>query len=601
MAEHPLFADDMAEIVESFLVETRELFDGLDNDLLRLERTPDDRALVDHLFRRVHTVKGTAGFLGLEQLMELAHHFEDVLNRLRRGTLTVRPGTVDALLAAFDTMQRLVQQVADRRLEPVDLAPVLARLHGLLEAEPPPSQEPAETLPAVEAAPEAPPAPAPGAAPSLASERPASERPASEPPRTATEAPPSDDGSRAAPRGAETIRVPVERLDALMDLVGELVLSRNRLLQLLGEDARAEAESDLLRDVRGATGQLDFVTTELQAAVMRTRMVQIGRVFARFPRLVRDLAAECGKEVELVLEGEDTELDKSIIEEIADPLVHLVRNAVDHGIEPPDVRRAAGKPARGRLRLAAAHEGDHIVIEVEDDGAGIDPEKVRRKAVEKGFLSAQEAAALSDADALQLIFRPGFSTAQQVSQVSGRGVGTDVVKTNLARLNGSVVTHSVVGVGTRFTLKVPLTLAIIQSLLVRVGTETFALPLHAVDEVVGLDTQARASIRGREVLRHRDAVVPLLRLGQALAVRGYVRPDTTEYAVVVDVAHHRLGLVVDALVGQQEIVIKPLGEFLRKPPCLAGSAILGDGRVVMVLDLGDLVARAGAAAHALAA
>jgi two-component system chemotaxis sensor kinase CheA len=637
MPAHAIFSDDMQEIVESFLVETSELFEGLDNDILQLEHAPD-QALVDQVFRSVHTVKGTAGFLDLEQLSELAHHFEDVLNKVRRGTLTVRPGTVDVLLAAFDQMRVLVQQVADRDLQPVDLAPVIARLDALHEGDAPgaEAEEDDEAMSAEEAEARAAQAEfeedeefmralaeaqAQAAAEAVAAKA-GNDGAAAPAEATPTEAAPEPVQPEAAPTNTsapkasakggaskapaartgatETIRVPVDRLDSLMELVGELVLSRNRMLQLLSESGSGsgadESDGETLREVRGATAQLDFVTTELQTAVMRTRMVQIGRVFARFPRLVRDLAADCGKEVDLVLEGEETELDKSLTEEIADPLIHLVRNALDHGIETPDERRAAGKPARGRLTLAAEHEGDHILIVVEEDGAGIDVERVKAKAVEKGVVTEHEAAEMSDPEAFQLIFRPGFSTAQTVSQVSGRGVGMDVVKTNLARLNGSVTIESERGVGTRFTLKLPLTLAIIQSLLVRVGGETFGIPLHAVDEVVGLDAERRATIRGREVLRHRDEVVGLVRIGEALDVAGYARPEGPENAVVVDVAHQRVGLVVDALVGQKEIVIKPLGDFLGKPPSIAGSAILGDGRVVMVLDLGELVGRQDAPA-----
>ncbi len=574
MAADALFADDMQEIVESFLVETRELLEGLDNDLLLLERAPAP-ALVDQVFRSVHTIKGMAGFLGLEQLTELAHHFEDVLNRLRRGTLTVQPGTLDTLLAAFDQMRALVRQIEDRAIEPVELGPVLTRLKALSEGSTPFPEADTDDAALDEVG--------------------TDDAALDEPEAPAREAQPG--GTSATPRtgGGETIRVPVDRLDALMDLVGELVLSRNRLLQLLADAGTDAAEPQTLRDVRGATAQLDLVTTELQAAVMRTRMVQIGRVFARFPRLVRDLAADVGKQIRLVLEGEETELDKSLTEELADPLVHLVRNAVDHGVEDAATRTARGKPAEGTVRLAAAHEGDHVLLVVEDDGAGIDPEALTAKAVERGLITAREAAEMTETEALQLIFRPGFSTARQVSQLSGRGVGMDVVKTHLTRLNGSVTIESTPGAGTRFTLKLPLTLAIIQSLLVRVGDETFGVPLHAVDEVVELDpaarTTARTTVHGRAVLRHREAVVPLLRLGRALAVAGYAPPERQEFAVVVEVGHHRVGLLVDALVGQKEIVIKPLGDFLKRPPCIAGSAILGDGRVVMVLDLGGLLGR----------
>ena len=630
MSTHPILADDMQEIVESFLVETRELFEGLDNDILQLETGNYDPALVDQIFRSIHTVKGTSGFLDLEQLSELAHHFEDVLNKIRRGTLDVQPGTVDVLLAAFDQMRVLVQQVVDRELVEIDLSEIIGRLVAVSEgsealAAPPSGAAPAppEALAdAAELTPEEAEARAAqaefeedeefmraleAARAAAEAEAAAAKAPALSPAETPgakaadTPAAPQVGKQKAAQRAGtatETIRVPVDRLDSLMDLVGELVLSRNRLLQLLTDAGTNDTEVELLGEVRGATAQLDFVTTELQTAVMQTRMVQIGRVFARFPRLIRDLAGDFGKKIDLVMEGEDTELDKSLTEEIADPLIHLVRNAVDHGVEDPATREAKGKPARGTVRLAAAHEGDHILIMIEDDGAGINAEKVKAKGVEKGLITPQEAADMSEAEAFQLIFRPGFSTAQTVSQVSGRGVGMDVVKTNLARLNGSVTISSELGVGTRFTLKLPLTLAIIQSLLVRVGGETFGVPLHAVDEVVGLEPGQQNTIRGREVLRHREEVLPLVRIGDALHVRDYERPDVQEYAVVVEVAHQRVGLVVDQLVGQKEIVIKPLGDFLGKPPSIAGSAILGDGRVVMVLDLGQLLGRREHAAAA---
>jgi two-component system chemotaxis sensor kinase CheA len=622
MSTHPILADDMQEIVESFLVETRELFEGLDNDILQLESGEVDPALVDQIFRSIHTVKGTSGFLDLEQLSELAHHFEDVLNKIRRGTLDVQPGTVDVLLAAFDQMRVLVQQVVDRELVDVDLSEIIARLVAVSEGAEAPAAAPAakpsageelseeeaearaaqaefeedeEFMRALAAAKAAGEAEAAAARAKKAEAKDNAKEGAVAPsPAPAAKNASKGSNAKAAQRAGtttETIRVPVDRLDSLMDLVGELVLSRNRLLQLLTDAGTSGPEVELLGEVRGATAQLDFVTTELQTAVMQTRMVQIGRVFARFPRLVRDLAGDFGKKIDLVMEGEETELDKSLTEEIADPLIHLIRNAVDHGVEDPATREAKGKPARGTVRLAAAHEGDHILIMIEDDGAGINAEKVKAKGVEKGLITPQEAADMSEAEAFQLIFRPGFSTAQTVSQVSGRGVGMDVVKTNLARLNGSVTISSELGVGTQFTLKLPLTLAIIQSLLVRVGDETFGVPLHAVDEVVGLEPGQQSTIRGREVLRHRDEVLPLVRIGDALNVRDYVRPDVQEYAVVVEVAHQRVGLVVDQLVGQKEIVIKPLGDFLKKPPSIAGSAILGDGRVVMVIDLGQLLGR----------
>ncbi len=571
MSEHPIFSEEMREIVESFIVETREIFEDLEHDLLQLEKNPDDRQLVDKIFRAVHTVKGTSGFLSLEQLSLLAHHFEDVLNRLRKGTLDFDPAMMDVLFEAFDLMKQLLHQVETRKLQPLPITTALTRLQAIAEGR----SAPAATTPEV--------------APTPSAMRPSSEAADSTRSAQAASAPSGNGQAARRDQSTETIRVEIRRLDNLMDLVGELVLGRNRLLQLLSELGTDGNNAELLRELADTTTQIDFITTELQSAVMHTRMVQIGRVFNKFPRLVRDLAREFNKQIELIIEGEETELDKSLIEEISDPLVHLIRNAADHGIEDPETRRAQGKSPIGRIRLAAAQEGNHIVIEIEDDGAGIDPQKLRAKALEKGLITEKEAAEMSDREALELIFRAGFSTAQRVSKVSGRGVGMDVVKTNITKLNGTISVHSVPGQGTRFTLKLPLTLAIIQSLLVRVGEEAFAIPLHSVIEVVGLEPATVYTIKGREVIRLRDTVIPLLRVGEMLQVPDWTYCRERAYAVIVGIAHHRLGLIVDNLIGQKEIVIKPLGNYLKKVPGVAGSTILGDGRVIMILDVGELV------------
>ena len=616
MAEHPIFADDMQEIVESFIVESREIFEGLDHDLLQLERTPDDRELIDRIFRGVHTVKGTSGFLSLEQMSELAHKFEDVLNQLRQGELEFYPAMMDVLFAAFDQMNVLLDRVVEGNMEPVDQEDVLADLQAILDGtlvdEAAPATEEASedtaeteasqaTDDAVDASADAEPEETSAEAnPPEAQAAPASEDPSSEendaPASEAKDATPEATNKsqqrakkRLTDRASETIRVEVDRLDTLMDLVGELVLGRNRLLQLVSDAESIEERERLLRELGDTTSQVDFITSELQSAVMRTRMVQVGRVFNKFPRVVRDLAREFDKKIDLVIEGEDTELDKSLVEEIGDPLTHLIRNAADHGIEMPETRREQGKPERGQVRLSAAHEGNHILIEIEDDGAGIDPDALRKKAVEKGVVSEQEAADLTDAEAFDLIFRPGFSTAKGLSQVSGRGVGMDVVKTNLRRLNGSIDIDSTPGEGTRFTMKLPLTLAIIQSLLVDVGAEKFAIPLHSVTEVVSLDEQEVYTMKGREVMRHRDRVLPLMRIGETLDVTGHTRNTRHAYVVVVAIAHHRLGVVVDDLISQEEIVIKPLGNYLKKVDAVAGSTILGDGSVIMILDIGELI------------
>jgi len=571
IVEHGIYADDMTELVESFIVETRELFDGVEEGLLRLETHADDGALVDEIFRAVHTVKGTAGFLSLEQLSDLTHHFEDVLNRLRRGELDINPDTwpdaVDVLFAAFDQMKTLVQQVGDRRLVTLPIDPLVDQLKAISDGSFTGNVD-AAGLVVKEGTPEA-----AGAEAEAISET----------DRTGSASNPSR-------RANETIRVEVDRLDSLMDLVGELVLSRNRLLQLTTE-ARGQADNEeLTSQLIDNSAQIDFITSELQNAVMHTRMVQMGRVFSKFPRLVRDLAKEFDKQIDLVIEGEETELDKSLTEEIGDPLIHLVRNAADHGVEQPAVREAAGKPRTGTIRLSAEHEGNHIVIRIVDDGAGIDPEKLRAKAIEKGVISKREAEELSESETYELIFRPGFSTAATVSQVSGRGVGMDVVKTNLTKLNGTVAIDSELGKGTTFTLKLPLTLAIIQGLQVRVGQENFAIPLHTVGEVVRLTPDTVETINGREVTRIRDDVLPLIHVGAELDVTGYDDADDA-YAVVVRLAHQQVGLVVNGLISQGEVVIKPLNGYLKNIPGIAGSTILGDGRVIMILDVAEFISR----------
>jgi two-component system chemotaxis sensor kinase CheA len=604
MSDHPIFADDMKEIVESFIVESREILEELDHDLLQLERTPDDRELIDRIFRAVHTVKGTSGFLSLTQMSTLAHRFEDVLNKLRQGDLAFQPAMMDVMFNAFDQMTFLLDKVVEGDMTPVDQDAVLAELDAILDGAYAPDadnkadagdeslQDDAEAAGAASDPahddPRAPEADTESASAPTASASGASED-ASRPNEPA--APPSS-GTGSSPitdRASETIRVEVDRLDNLMDLVGELVLGRNRLLQLVSDAETIDDRANLLRKMGDTTSQVDFITSELQTAVMRTRMVQVGRVFNKFPRVVRDLAREFDKKIDLVIEGEDTELDKSLIEEIGDPLTHLIRNAADHGIETPAERTANGKPERGTIRLSAAHEGNHILIEIEDDGAGIDPDALKTKAIEKDVITASEAADMTDTEAFDLIFRPGFSTARGVSQVSGRGVGMDVVKTNLRRLNGSIDTESTLGEGTRFVMKLPLTLAIIQSLLVEVGRETFAIPLHSVTEVINLSGSDVHTIQGREVMHHRDRVLPLLRIGESLTVDGYERGGRDAYIVVVAIAHHRLGVVVDDLMSQKEIVIKPLGEYLKNVPAVAGSTILGDGSVILILDVAEMI------------
>ncbi len=604
MANHPIFNQDMIEIVDSFVVETREIFEALDNDLLQLENTPEDSELVDKIFRAVHTVKGTSGFLSLEQLSVLAHHFEDVLNKLRKHELNFTTEMLDVMLDAFDLMKVLLQQVVDQNIEPIDIDTTIARLNAISEGktEQTPGPVPAATGENLEPDPESETAPSSQEAEDIQESQEVQDKPESnpteesvakevEPASTDPEAPTKKQtgiGRKKMESATDTIRVEVSRLDNLMNLVGELVLSRNRLIQVIKDGHTVPNREDLLRDLSDTSAQLDFITTELQTAIMRTRMVQIGRVFNKFPRLVRDLAKEFNKQINLVIEGEETELDKSLIEEIGDPLVHLIRNSADHGIESPEKRRAAGKPEVGEIRLTAAHEGNHVVIVIEDDGAGMHPERLKEAAINKGIITPKEAAEMTDKEAYLLVFRAGFSTAKKVSQVSGRGVGMDVVKTNITRLNGTINIESEPGKGTKFTLKLPLTLAIIQGLLVKVADETFAIPLHSVIEVVSIARNEIDTIQGREILRLRNQVLPLIRIGESLGIEQNYDLER-QFAVIVGIAHHQLGLMVDDLIGQKEVVIKPLGNYLKKVRGIAGSTILGDGRVIMIADVPEIV------------
>ncbi|BBG65200.1 signal transduction histidine kinase CheA [Hydrogenimonas sp.] len=387
----------------------------------------------------------------------------------------------------------------------------------------------------------------------------------------------------------QTIRVDVKRLDDLMNLIGELVLGKNRLLKIYDDvEERYEGEQ-FLEELNQVVSSVSLVTTDLQIAVMKTRMLPIGKVFNKFPRMVRDLSRELHKEIELVISGEETELDKSIVEEIGDPLVHIIRNSCDHGIERPEERVAKGKPPKGTVELKAYNEGNHIIIEIVDDGKGLDPEMLKMKAVEKGLISEKEADQMSDKEAYMLIFKPGFSTAAQVTNVSGRGVGMDVVRSNIEKLNGIIEIDSEVGKGTTLKLKIPLTLAIIQSLLVSVQEEYYAIPLASVLETVRITPDEIQSVEGRSVLRLRDEVLSLVHLVDLFDVERVFSMGEHAYVVIIGIAETKIGLIVDSLIGQEEVVIKSLGEYLKGIEGIAGATIRGDGRVTLIVDVGALM------------
>ena len=575
----PAFDKEMAEILESFIVETREILDNLARDLLSLEKGESNPELLNSIFRAVHTVKGTSSFLGLEQTTELAHGFEDVLNKLRRGELVITPEKMDVVLAAYDTLKELIARIEARDSRRLNLGPILSRLSEIARSA---QKDAAETKSAGPKSVAATAAPAPPSANPVP--------PGANPEEPAEEKKEAQNGQQTSKSIADsTIRVDVARLDSLMNLVGELVLGRNRLTQIANQVTEEYEDLSVARVLLDTSAQIDFITTELQMAVMRTRMVPIAKVFNKIPRLVRDLCRETGKEIDLIMEGEETELDKTIIEELSDPLVHIIRNAADHGIEPPKDRTAAGKPAKGVVRIAAEHEGNHIVITIQDDGRGMDPDKLKAKALEKGMITEAEAGDMSTRELLNLIFAPGFSTAAKVTNISGRGVGMDVVRTNITKLKGTVEVESAPGFGSKFVIKLPLTLAIIQALLVKAASEIYCIPLTAVLEVVRVKDEEISTINGLEVVRLRDSVLPIVRIAQILGRRKDMTRSEWTYIVVVGLAAQRMGIVVDSMLGQKEVVIKSLGGYLGTVEGIAGSTILGDGQVIMIVDVGELM------------
>lgn len=686
------------EILQDFLVEAGEILEQLSEQLVELESRSDDMDLLNAIFRGFHTVKGGAGFLQLNALVECCHIAENVFDILRKGERRVSSELMDVVLQALDTVNAMFDQVREQS-EPTPATPeLLAALARLAEPEgaapaEPVQAPPAAVPPAEPAAPpeapaqsassditddefeqlldalqgdeapasavaEAPAAPAgdeisdaefealldqlhgkgkfvppavsaePAQVPAEAVEPAAAaagddisddefealldelhgkgkfngaseavaaaaavakniaaKSPAAKPvaPAKAAAARPAAPDRPAASEAETTVRVDTARLDEIMNMVGELVLVRNRLVRLglnSGDEAMAKAVANL-----------DVVTGDLQMSVMKTRMQPIKKVFGRFPRLVRDLARNMKKEINLELVGEETDLDKNLVEALADPLVHLVRNAVDHGIESPEEREAAGKPRVGQVVLSAEQEGDHILLMITDDGKGMDAEVLRNKAVEKGLLERDAADRLTDLECYNLIFAPGFSTKTEISDVSGRGVGMDVVKTKISQLNGTVNVFSQKGSGSKIVIKVPLTLAIMPTLMVMLGSQAFAFPLVNVNEIFHLDLSRTNVVDGQEVVIVRDKALPLFYLKRWLVPSAAHEEQGEGHVVILSVGTQRIGFVVDQLVGQEEVVIKPLGKMLQGTPGMAGATITGDGRIALILDVPSMLKR----------
>ncbi len=551
-------AEVSAEELKVFIEEADEQIALLDRDLVRLETEGDDPELIQEIFRATHTMKGSAAMLGYPRMSELAHSMESLLDGLRNGKISVSAEIVDSLLCGLDILKVLRDALVSPEKGPTDIGPAVARLESAAET--------AGSL---------------GDGGVTKAGTAATDREL----QTTSAVP-----DRWIQHIPQSVRVDVKTLDSLMNMVEELVIDRSRISQINRVLESRYAGDELVRDLSQTSGHVIKVINELQQDIMQVRMVPIGTLFNSFPRLVRDLAQRQGKKVEFTMEGLETELDRSIIEQIRDPLIHLLRNAVDHGVEEPEKRVADGKPPIALVRLSAFQEGGHIVISMEDDGKGIDVNAVKQKAVTNAIISADEAARLSMADAINLVFMPGFSTLEKATDVSGRGVGLDVVKTNIDRLSGSVVTESRPGEGTKFMIVLPLTLAVIQGLLVAVHGTVYVMPLASVTETLLIEQREIMTIRGRNVIRLRNNVIPLVTLDNASGL-GKRRADRVGkcFIVVAKDGEKSIGVVVDELMEQQEFVVKPLGKFLVDIRGIAGATILGDGQVGLILDVPALI------------
>lgn len=621
-------SDEMQEILNDFLTESNEMLEVLDQRFVTLESDPNNTDLLNEIFRAMHSMKGSAGFLGFNHLVDVAHRGENILNKLRQAEMAVSPSIISVILETIDIIKAIMADIRESGTDShVATAAIASKLDDILNGKAPaasPSSAPVErttAAPNVEtaAAPQETPAtPPPTLGEILVNEGLASKdqvldalnaqqhQPDPKTPlgeillqakaiteRALDQALHKQEKQPKPVEEDATIRVETKRLDSVMNLVGELVLGRNRLIKI-GTQLEQHHESDpQVRVLSETLAQLNLVTTDLQLAVMKTRMLPIKKVFAKLPRMVRDLSQKLNKQVHLEMRGEETELDKSVADEIGDPLVHLVRNAIDHGIETPAERQAKGKQAEGQLTIAASQEGNSIVIRINDDGRGIQVERIKEKALAKGLISEAELSTMEHREILNLIFLPGFSTAEKVTDVSGRGVGMDVVRTNIRKINGSVDLESEPGKGSQIIIKLPLTIAIIQALMVEVERSIFAIPLSTVIEAVRISRSDIKTINGREVLHLRDRVLPLIRLAQEFDI-----PTDNErerfYVVVAALGDRRVGVVVDELRSQEEVVIKSIWDYLETVKGVSGATITGEGKVVLILDTSELVQNAQA-------
>jgi len=613
----------MEDLLQDFLVEAGDLLSGVDNKLVDLEQNPGDHALLNEIFRGFHTIKGGAGFLNATELVTLCHLTENLFDRLRNGELSISGELMDVIMAATAGVRDMFSML-ERGVQPDPADPnVLSRLKAALAGELAPTAAPAPAA-----------APVPVAAPSAATQAPAGAgpdwnnlfdavtgvaAPAVAMAAAGTAAGPhmSHDvtgetpeqiihaavGRRASDKpGAQvpvgrrdtektrdnSIRVDTTRLDQVLNLSGEIGLTKNRLNALRSDILNGRSDTETLHALDQAVSQLDLLVSDLQNAVMKTRMQPIGRLFQKYPRIARDLARSLGKDVELVLVGEETEIDKTMIEDLSDPIIHLIRNAVDHGVESTADRRAAGKPEKSQVRLEARQEGDHIILLVSDDGRGMNPERLRAKALEKGIITDEEANTMDDRQSFNLVMLPGFSTKDVASDVSGRGVGMDVVKTNIQKLNGTIDIRSELGKGSTFVISLPLTLAILPVLLVKLGDQPFAVPLSMVREILPIKIEAVQEVGGCATMVVRGEVLPMYPLSHLLGWSSELIP---EYGVLMQMAEHTFILAIDGFMGREDAVIKSLDDF--RPKGVAGVTTLSNGQIVLILDMKEVLGAFG--------
>ncbi len=632
-----MISDEMRDIFNEFVVEAEENLQKVEENLLELERDPTNEELLNATFRAMHTLKGGAGFLGLQAIVETAHAAEDVLGKLRSGELQLTPEINDLILEAVDFIRNALQRYeAGEEVEvPSDLVSRLRSLEEGAEAAPsgkdetvddllekfgfqhlkgrpieeileelillPPDERPVELIdqldrliatsePSRDEEERTPPHPEETAEEKSievvqGEEKEEEKETVKEEPRTERRQL-SEKKPPVSPEGEKVLRIDVKKIEDLMNLVGELVLERNRLLRVF-QKLYEEYQSKTVDEFETVMSSLDRIVGDLQLAVMKTRMQPVKRLFQKFPRVVRDLARMLGKEVELVLEGEDAEMDKTVLEKLEEPLIHLIRNAVDHGIEPPEERARMGKPPKGTVKLSAYYHGDRIFIEVADDGRGIDVDKVKKKALERGLITPDRAEKMTEKDILFLIFHPGFSTAEGVSQVSGRGVGMDVVMNTVSAFRGTIDIETERGKGTKITLSFPLTVGIIRSLLVSVNGRLFAIPIYSVLEIIQGEDAQITTVSGKEVLILRELTIPLINLGEALEMGG----GDVGYVIVSQVGSQKVAFTVEDLFGDEEVVVKPLGKIIGEVQGISGATITGDGKVVLILDLDGILKR----------